>query len=639
MNQKIITGIIDRNKKGFGFVIPVDTNIDDIYIPQESMVNIFDGDMVEVIIRKKKNNKFSDRGVISKILKRAHKYIIGRIIREKKNYIFLPINEKIYSALPVIKNHFLNNYNPDNNNKLYKCEILNYNVKPVCRINKEFDTMDSAELEKDIIFTQFNYKSEFSESLNKELDSIKFLKNEKDLEKRKDYRNLLTITIDPETAKDFDDAVSLEIRDGKYILYVHIADVSYYIKEGSNIDKEAYSRGTSVYLIDKVIPMLPEKLSNDLCSLKSDVDRLAISVKAIFNREGKLEKNKICKSIIKVNKRFNYKEVDRIIDSDYKGTGPNALSVMIKNMVELSQKLRKHRLNEGSVDFDLPEPVFELDNDGNLLKTEIENRTLSHELIEEFMLIANEIIARYLSKLKLNILYRIHEQPDINKMLKLSGILTNYYIKFKNKNCVESKELQNILKKIKGKEEERFLTTLILRSMQQARYSPENKGHFGLAKKYYTHFTSPIRRYPDLIVHRTLSDVLNGRKIKKYSDKKYFERLKEVGQYLSKVERIAVEAERKSIRLRLMQHLKNNINEVYDGYISGFISNGIFVELENSLEGFINLQDRKKDYLIDVENYELRIQNKIYKLGQKIKIKILNIDVINNKVDFGLDEK
>ncbi|HOK39480.1 MAG TPA: ribonuclease R [bacterium] len=631
----IISGIVDRNKNGFGFLNPFDNSINDIYLPKEEMRNVLDGDEVEVIIRKKGNHSFSDRGQIMRIIKRANKQILGTVLKDKKQYILKPLNEKISSVLNILRFH--TNINPDECiNKIVKCNIIYKKNEVSCEVIKIIGAINTKEFEEEIIYTKYNLVDKFSKSIRKEINKINFIEKEKDLIERKDYTNLLTITIDPETAKDFDDAVSVEVLNNKSILYVHIADVSYYVKENTKLDEEAYNRGTSIYLIDKVIPMLPKKLSNNLCSLKEKKKRLTITVKAIFDNNGELENYEIHRSIIKSFKRFSYKEIDEIIENKYKSKNKEELNIMLKNMADLAEKLHKKRIINGSIDFDLPEPSFELDKDGNVKNTVIECRTLSHQIIEEFMLIANEIVARYLTERNNYILYRIHEEPEITKMKKLAEILETYGIKIKNKNRIESNELQKIIEKIKGKEEERFLLSIILRSMQQARYSPENKGHYGLSKRYYTHFTSPIRRYPDLIIHRILiANLNNSKKKKEYSSKEYYEELKEKGIELSRAERLAAEIERLSVRLRLMRYIKKYIGKTFDAYITGINSTGIYAELENTLEGKIDLTNLKeKNYLINIEHYEIKTKNRVYKLGQKIKVRLVTVDIINDLVEF-----
>lgn len=637
--NKIVTGIVDRNKKGFGFVIPFENNLKDIYIPPNNMNGIFDGDTVKVLIRKKGNNEFSDRGVITEVVNRANKFILGRIIKLNKVFLFQPLSHKICNDLPVSQKKSKFDINNIFQKKMIvKCEISNWKKKPTANIIKILKNETSKNFQEELLKTKFNFKTKFPTFVNKETAKMEFLFHKSDLEKRVDHSNLLTITIDPETAKDFDDAISLEIKNNINILYVHIADVSYYIQPGSFLDKEAFERGTSIYLIDKVIPMLPEKLSNELCSLRQNEDKLTMTVKAEFDLKGKLIKYKVYESLIKVDKRFSYKEIDTIIDNNYESNNIDTKIIdMLKSMIKLSQLFRKNRFKNGGIDFDLPEPVFELDGQGHVTNTILENRTVSHELVEEFMLTANEITAEYLNSNKIPVLYRTHEKPDTSKLQKLALSLENYGFKYKS--TPNSFDLQKVIKKIKDREEERFLTTLILRSMQQAKYSPDNIGHYGLAKKNYLHFTSPIRRYPDIIVHRSLKALINNN-TKMYKTKEYKKELFDIGNQLSKKERIAVDAERKSIRLRLMQYMFNKKGQVFNAFITGMTAEGIYAELENMLEGFVMFAGKQKsNYIIDTANYELRTSNKTYKLGQKIKVKIINIDILNDKVDFELAEQ
>lgn len=636
--SKIITGIVDRNKKGFGFLIPFENGIKDIYLPVEQMKNVFDGDTVRVLIKLKKNNKYSDRGVVVDIVNRANPFVIGWIIKVKNDSYLNPLSHKLCNNLPISKKKSSFDVNKIFQKKsIVKCSIVNWKTNPTAVISKLLDNETSKTFQEEIIKTKFNIKTKFPSVVMKETEKMNFLFDKNDINKRKNFTDLLTITIDPETAKDFDDALSIKIVDNMYVLYVHIADVSYYIRPDTKLDKEAYERGTSIYLIDKVIPMLPEKISNNLCSLKQNEDRLTVSVKAKFTFEGELIDYKYYESVINVNKRFSYKEIDAIIDNNYQDDGYSSeLLNLIKEMVNLSQKFRKNRFKEGGIDFDLPEPVFELDRQGKVTNTILESRTISHELVEEFMIMANVLTAEYLTKNKIHTLFRIHEKPELSKLQKLSVTMENYGFKFKA--IPSSFNLQNVIKKIKDREEERFLSTLILRSMQQAKYSPENIGHYGLAKKHYLHFTSPIRRYPDIIVHRNLKAVLFN-KTHIYKNKEYYKELTDSGNMLSKKERIAVDAERKSIRYRLMQFMLNKKGQIFEAYITGINGEGIFAELENMLEGFIVFSGKKSvKYIIDTANHELRTANKVYKLGQKIKVKILEIDILNDKVNFELTD-
>ncbi len=462
---------------------------------------------------------------------------------------------------------------------------------------------------------------------------------EKDLDGREDLRDLLTVTIDGDDSKDFDDAVSLQMDGSDYILGVHIADVANYVQENSAADKEAYKRGTSVYLADRVIPMLPEALSNGICSLNEGEDRLTLSCIMRFDAKGGIKDYRICESAIRSRHRLTYREVNLIITEDdpelsrrYEDAVP-----MLKQMQELSLILRERRVKRGALDFDFPETKIVLDDKGVPVDTRPYERNEATKLIESFMLAANETVAEHYYWQGLPFLYRVHGEPEDEKIKKLQTFIKNFGYSIKGTgNEIHPKEFQKLLAKIEGTDKEALISRLVLRSMQQARYSPSCDGHFGLACEYYTHFTSPIRRYPDLQIHRIIKDDLRGR-LTETKRSHYFSILPEVAESTSRLERRAAECERETVKLEKARYMQDHIGDIYNGIISGVTGWGIYVELENTVEGLVHISTLTGDYYIFDENrYEIYGERNgvTYRLGESVKVMVKSVDIAERYVDF-----
>jgi ribonuclease R len=453
------------------------------------------------------------------------------------------------------------------------------------------------------------------------------------------------VTIDGADAKDLDDAVSIQkLSNGHYKLGVHIADVSNYVTEGSDIDKEAFDRGTSVYLLDRVIPMLPRELSNGICSLNAKVDRLAFSCEMEIDKDGKVVQHDIFKSVINVNSRMTYDDVTEILVHDNEELKEKYKDLVedFKSMEELAQILReKRRMKRGAIDFDFPESKILLDEKGKSVGVELRERTISHRLIEEFMLVCNETVAEHMFWTQLPFVYRVHEEPKSEKIQALSEFIRTFGYRIHYQDTIHPSALQKLLEDVSGKQEEALISRLTLRSMQQARYYEENLGHFGLSAQYYTHFTSPIRRYPDLIIHRIISEMLENKLTDKRIEKLQ-KKIGEISKQCSQRERRAELAERDVDDLKKCEYMLTKIGEEFEGIISSVTSFGFFVELENTIEGLVRVQTIDDDYYIYDDKKHRFIgehTRKTYKLGDKVDIVVHKVDMTTRQIDFLLVDK
>ncbi len=465
---------------------------------------------------------------------------------------------------------------------------------------------------------------------------------EQDMAGRKDLRNVQMVTIDGEDAKDLDDAVSLTVENGQYHLGVHIADVTNYVQENSALDKEAVERGTSIYLVDRVIPMLPHTLSNGICSLNMKEDRLALSCLMILDDKGNVTSYELAETIINVDQRMSYTDVNNIIEGDSETIQKfESLVPMFQQMKELADILREKRRTRGSIDFDFPESKIILDKDGVPVTIKPYERNAATKIIEDFMLLANETVAQHFYWMEVPFVYRDHENPDPEKILKLATLINNfgYHIKVKSgDNEIHPKEIQKLLGRIEGTSEEDLISRLTLRSMKRAQYSVECTGHFGLACQYYCHFTSPIRRYPDLQIHRIIKEQLRGR-LNENRIEHYDAILPKVAKHSSEMERRADEAERETDKLKKVQYMEGKIGEIFEGVISGISAWGIYVELPDTVEGMIHVSRLMGDYFnYNEESYEMvgRDTGMCYKLGQKIRIMVDGVDHLQKSIDFVL---
>lgn len=632
--QGQILGTFSGTKKGFGFLRPKDKSIPDIFIAPNDTMFAMNNDEVSVKITKEATGETSAEGKVVRIIKRANNTVVG-MVQVNKNIVFvIPDDKKIGSDI------FISN----KNNKKYRT-----GQKVVVKITKWPDRFKGAagditevlgyadEVGVDVmsVIRGHHIKDFFDKKTLQEADLLSV--SEKDYKDRTDLCDLLTITIDGEDAKDLDDAISLKKYDDYYELGVHIADVSHFVKENYAIDKEAIKRGTSVYFADRVIPMLPVRLSNGLCSLNAGEKKLALSVIMNIDNKGNVTQYKILKSVILSDYRMTYSDVTKILEGDKKLSSKYKKIVpMLEEMAELRNILHSKRQARGSVNFDFPEAKIIFDEEGYVADVTKREFTIANSIIEEFMLICNETVAEHMFWGELPSVYRVHETPDPEKIENFKKMLSALGYSMKNSKELHSTEFNKILAQIEGKPEERILSTLMLRSFQKARYSPENLGHFGLASKYYCHFTSPIRRYPDLVVHRILKESLEGAiPEKRFSALSAF--TEKASQLSSDAEIKAMEAEREVEDMKKAEFMANFIGEDFEGTVSSVTNFGIFVELDNTIEGLIRYADMNGDYFeYDSETLTAygRNSGKTYKIGQKVTVAVISSNPLTGEIDF-----
>lgn len=640
----VITGKIEIHDRGFGFLIPDIEGIKDLFIAKTNLMGAMNGDRVVAKIIKEGRNGKRTEGIIINIVERVNKNIVG-IYEDNKSFGFvLPEDKRIQNDIFISKK----DRNGAKKGQIVMVEITRWpdgkRKNPEGKVIEILGRPGDKGIDIDIIIRKYNLPEDFPPSvLNSALDIEDFI-TEDEIKGRLDLRNIKMVTIDGEDAKDLDDAVSIErLENGNFKLGVHIADVTHYVKERSVIDKEAFKRATSVYLIDRVIPMLPKKLSNGICSLNPKVDRLTLSCIMEVNRQGKVVNHTIAQSVIKTNERMTYTDVTKILrDNDaelierYKDLVDD-----FKAMEELCKILRKKRLDRGAIDFDFEECKIILDEKGKPIDIKPYERAIANRMIEEFMLLANETVAEHMEKLKVPFVYRIHENPDAEKLEKFKAFIYNLgYNDITWGEEVNPKALQRVLDKFKGENEETIISTLLLRSMMQARYSPECAGHFGLAADYYCHFTSPIRRYPDLQIHRIIKEYLN-KELTENRSKKLVSIVDSAAKQSSEMERVAQEAEREVDDLKKAEYMKDRIGEIFEGMISSVTGFGAFVELPNTIEGLVHITSFRDDYYIYDEDRLILIgerNKKIYRLGDKLKVLCSKVDILSREIYFEIVE-
>ena len=638
--NEMVVGTFIANARGFGFV-EVEGRDEDIFIPEEYVHGAFHSDTVEVELLPESTGKRTE-GRIRNILVRGMDEVVGTYQGEKNFGFVIPDNGRLSSDIFIPIEHHGKAVTGDK----VVVKITDYGnalerKKPEGKVKEVIGNINDPGVDILSIVKGYDIPSEFPERVINQANRCPDQISEADMMGRTDLRDVLMVTIDGEDAKDLDDAVSLSIDEkGLYHLGVHIADVTNYVQENSALDREALKRGTSVYLVDRVIPMLPHRLSNGICSLNHGEDRLALSCLMTIDKSGVIVDHDIVESVINVNERMSYTSVSKILeDEDPEETLKyQELVPMFKDMATLSALLRKKREDKGAIDFDFPESKILLDEAGNPIDILPRQRNVATKLIEDFMLAANETVAEHFYYMQSPFVYRIHEQPDPEKIGTLSAFVSNlgHHIHVKRDDGVKPKEIQKLLKQVEGSKEEPVICRMTLRSMMQAKYSTECTGHFGLAFDYYCHFTSPIRRYPDLQIHRIIKDHLRGR-MNAEKAAHYEEILDEVAKHSSETERRAEEAERETDKLKKAQYMENHIGERFEGIVSGVTAWGLFVELENSCEGMIRAASMNDDfYVYDEDHMKLvgESTHKEYVLGQKVMIKVLGADRITRTIDF-----
>ena len=636
--EKKITGTFQAHPKGFGFV-SVEGEKEDIFIPESETNGAMHMDTVEISVSPAVTGRRKE-GKVLHVLERGMKQVVCTYQLNKNFGFAVPDNPKFGSDIFIP----LERSKGAVNGHKVVVEITQYGKKgknPEGKVVEILGHINDPGVDILSIVRAYGLPVEFDPKVMTQVEHVAKPVSEADMAGRMDLRDWQMVTIDGEDAKDLDDAVSLTMDHENYILGVHIADVSNYVQEHSALDTEALKRGTSVYLVDRVIPMLPHALSNGICSLNQGEERLALSCIMTVNPKGEIIDHTITESVICVNRRMTYTNVKKILaDHDPEVMAEyEPLVPMFEKMAELAAILRKKRMKRGSIDFDFPETKVILDKNGNPVDIRPYDRNVATKLIEDFMLAANETVAAEYYWRELPFVYRTHEQPDSEKIQKLSTFINNFgYSLHIGSDEVHPKELQKLLEKIDGTSEEPLISRLILRSMKQARYTVENTGHFGLAADCYCHFTSPIRRYPDLQIHRIIKDSLRGRLGEKRIGH-YTQILPEVAKHASEMERRADEAERETIKLKKVQYMEKHIGETFAGVISGVAEYGFFVELENTVEGLVRVTSLTDDfYQYYEETYELvgGATNRRFKLGQQVRVTVDNCDRIMRTIDFTL---
>ena len=633
-------GTFIGHPKGFGFV-EIEGQDEDIFIPESDTGTAMHQDKVRIIIRNDKKEGKRQEGVVVKVLERGMPEIVGTYQLNRDFGFVISDNPKFSKDIFIPRKEAAGIKNGDK----VIVVITDYgsgNKNPEGKIKENLGNIRTPGTDILAIVKSFGIPSEFPEKVMKQAQRVPDHVLDADRDGRLDLRHLQTVTIDGEDAKDLDDAISLTKEGDIYHLGVHIADVSNYVQYNSALDREALKRGTSVYLADRVVPMLPERLSNGICSLNQGEDRLALSCLMDINEKGKVVSHQIAETVINVNERMCYTDVKNILeDTDEEAKKRyEALIPMFFMMKELSGILRNSRHHRGSIDFDFPESKIILNAAGKAIDVKPYEANVATKIIEDFMLMANETVAQEYCTEEIPFVYRTHDNPDPEKVESLLTLLHNQGVKIqKAKEEITPKEIQQIIESIEGLPNEAMISRLVLRSMKQAKYTTECSGHFGLAAKYYCHFTSPIRRYPDLQIHRVIKDNLRGRLMREGRTEHYAEILDEVARQSSVCERRADEAERESDKLKKAEYMSYHLGEEFEGIISGVTGWGLYVELPNTVEGLVHVNTLRDDYYVfDQESYELRgeMTKKVYKLGDKVRVRVAEADKMLKTVDFEL---
>jgi ribonuclease R len=638
--MNLIRGRIQVHQKGFAFLIPDNEEYADIFIPQRELKSAMNGDIVLVRIESAEMDGNRAEGTVVKIIERNVKTIVGTfedngafgfVIADDKripNDIFIPKQQ----ANGAVDGHKV---------------LVRITKFPEGRMSAEGEVVQILGHKNDpgmdilSVIYKHGIKIDFPEEVMAHANQVPDKIHPSELENRRDLRDEIIITIDGADAKDLDDAVHVKRLDnGNYKLIVSIADVSYYVEENSPIDKEAFERGTSVYLTDRVIPMIPHRLSNGICSLNPQVDRLTLSCEMEIDPEGKVVNHDIFASVIRTAERMTYFDVNQILVKDNEELKEKYAHIvpMLKDMEELAEILRNKRMKRGAIDFDFKEAKVLVDSDGKAIDVVLRERSVAERLIEEFMLVANETVAEHFHWLQLPFIYRIHEDPKPEKLQNFFEFIANmgYFVRG-TANDIHPKALQAILEEVKGKDEDIVISKLMLRSMQQAKYAPHCLGHFGLSTEFYTHFTSPIRRYPDLIVHRLIRTYLINKQLDGKTIETWKEKLPEIATHTSAMERRAVDAERETDDLKKAEFMLSKLGEEFDGIISSVTNFGLFVELPNTVEGLVHVSDLTDDYYhFDERSYAMigeRTGN-VFRIGDEITVRCVNVNVDERAVDF-----
>ncbi|UXV37138.1 ribonuclease R [Staphylococcus simulans] len=641
MKDNLVKGTLSQNKKGFAFLRPEDEDMEDIFIPPTKINRAMDGDTVIVEVQPSRGDfKGKVEGEVKSIEKHSITQVVGTYTEGRHFGFVIPDDKRIMQDIFIPKGQSLGAVE---GHKVL-VQISKYaegNDNPEGHVSAILGHKNDPGVDILSIIYQHGIEIELPDEVLKEAEAAPEYIEPSELEGRKDLRDELTITIDGADAKDLDDAIALKkLKNGNTQLTVSIADVSHYVKEDSALDKEAYDRGTSVYLVDRVIPMIPHRLSNGICSLNPNVDRLTLSCRMEINSDGKVVKHEIFDSVIQSDHRMTYDEVNQIItdhDENVRAQYPD-VTPMLDLAKELSETLIQMRKRRGEIDFDIDEAQVIVNEEGIPVDVKMRERGEGERLIESFMLAANETVAEHFNKMEVPFIYRVHEQPKSDRLTQFFEFITNFGILVRGTGeDVSPSTLQEIHEKVKGLPEQTVVSTMMLRSMQQARYEDVNLGHFGLSADYYTHFTSPIRRYPDLVVHRLIrkyliEDSMSGKELRKWEDK-----LPEIAEHTSNRERRAIEAERDTDELKKAEFMLQHIGEEFEGIVSSVANFGMFVELPNTVEGMVHVSSMTDDYYQFAEGQMAMIGERtgnVFRIGDTVKIKVVNVDVDQRMIDF-----
>ena len=658
-NGKVLTGTFISNSKWFGFV-EIEGREEDLFIPEDNTNGAFHKDIVEVALLPGRDGKRQEAQVL-KIIARGMTTVVGTYERSRENYGFvIPDNTKLAQDVFVPKEHSMGAVS---GHKVV-VELTDYGTdkhSPQGKVIEILGHVNDPGVDIMSIVRGYELPVEFPEKVMNQAARTAQEVSDADRAGRRDLRDVVMVTIDGEDAKDLDDAVSVSFDGEKYHLGVHIADVTNYVQENSALDREALKRGTSVYLVDRVIPMLPHALSNGICSLNEGVDRLALSCLMTVDQKGEITDYEICESVINVNKRMSYRVVQELLTEDgltEKAPQPGEedyreyaeLLPMFREMETLAGLLREKRRKRGSIDFDFPECKIYLDSEGRPTDIKPYERNTATDIIEDFMLAANETVAQHFYWMELPFVYRVHDVPDADRLQKLASIISNFGYSMKavgrakskvSSEEIHPKEIQKLLAKIAGTPEEAMISRMALRSMKQAKYSVECTGHFGLACAYYCHFTSPIRRYPDLQIHRIIKEQLRGR-MNEERTAHYRELLPEVAKHSSETERRADEAERETDKLKKVEYMEQHVGGSFDGVISGVTGWGLYVELPNTVEGLVHISKLYGDYYYYSEKSSELVgeaTGRCFKLGMPVRVNVDGCDRFTRTIDFSLEEE
>lgn len=632
--KTFVTGKVDITADGSGYVVPDDEFEKDIYVSARRLHNALHGDQVKVYIFAKKSGR-KNEGEVVEIIQRAKTDFIG-VIKISERYAFVNIDDK-----KMLHDIFvpLSDLNGAKNGQKVQVSITEWPEEaknPIGKVIHILGEQGENNTEMNAILAQFGFPLEFPAAVEKEANDIPEVVSAAEMEGRKDFRETVTFTIDPADAKDFDDAISFKVlENGNYEIGVHIADVSHYVQPNSELDKEAYSRGTSVYLVDRVIPMLPERLSNGVCSLRPNEDKLCFAAVFELDDKANIHSEWFGRTVIHSNRRFSYEEAQEIIENK---EGDHAAEILKLN--ELAYILRDRKFKAGAISFESTEVKFKLDEAGKPVGVYVKERKDAHKLIEDFMLLANKKVAEFVAKKgkgkqKYTFVYRSHDSPNLETLGNFALFAARFGYKVNMKSDKEiAKSLNFLMEDVEGKKEQNVLTQLAIRSMAKAVYTTKKTSHYGLAFDHYTHFTSPIRRYPDVMVHRLLASYLNG---EKSANEEQFEI---ASSHSSTMEKRAADAERASIKYKQVEYLENNVGNIFTGIISGVTEWGMYVELiENKCEGMIRLRDIADDfYVLDEKNYCIigQRKKKKYQLGDEVQVKVKKVDLSKRQIDFTL---